>query len=707
MNATDSATIELTEAHYCLAIPRSRNYSTREAVETLQKPHHYAMLCDIRRRLSSKDVVLDIGAQFGNHSIYLATSCNCTVHAFEADAVLAQTLRANIEMNALGEQICLHAEVSPALSESTDLTYFALDRIKIDAAVRAIIISSGENVPLVLEGGLDQIRRNRPYIYANCRSDAMFIDHYSHFHTIGYTYLDTFGDGPIHLFAPIERDESDSHCAGGPAMDGVSEPLESVRQLNNCLGNDYRRAPISWLAKAAHEAVRLECYDIAKGLAVLGASLQQGGAKSTVREIAQLHRVQIDAELAFGNRDAAKALEKSGRPLCMINKSLAKHALELADNLSESEVRDIVYQFFDEDVNVLAKNRLSRHEIVESYQSYPELFEKCPSLNLVLANALTTNSEYNDAWIAALRRFMRHVTSDELSSIDWNANNLPHAMTFVSGSHPTIEQPLVSIIVSAYNAASTIGTAIQSILNQSYQNIEILVCDDCSEDGTLEKIINEFSADVRVNVFKSSSNQGTYNIRNALIARSHGSYITFHDSDDIALPSRIAIQVRELAKSDAVANVCKWLRISQEGCFALPRTGVFLGMCTVSLMARAEVFARVRERLPYGPYRPSRVGADTECLQRIGDLYGTSAIQTLPFLGVLGLHSKGSLTTAHGSEALGDGYRAPVRRAYMALLLAHRLRPNCMRSCMAVDRQLQTFGAFAQPAGVEQLAAGI
>lgn len=106
--------------------------------------------------------------------------------------------------------------------------------------------------------------------------------------------------------------------------------------------------------------------------------------------------------------------------------------------------------------------------------------------------------------------------------------------------------PLVSIIMSAYNSQDTIEYAINSLLNQTYENIEILVCDDCSSDNTYSILKKLEKTDSRMRVYKSIRNQGTYNIRNEMIKLSKGEYITFHDSDDLALPTRIEEQVNIL-----------------------------------------------------------------------------------------------------------------------------------------------------------------
>ena len=93
--------------------------------------------------------------------------------------------------------------------------------------------------------------------------------------------------------------------------------------------------------------------------------------------------------------------------------------------------------------------------------------------------------------------------------------------------------PLVSVIMSAYNSKSTIGESIESILSQSYQNIELLICNDGSTDDT-QKILNSFQKkDSRVRLFQNPKNLGLTASLNILIAESKGVFIARQDADVI------------------------------------------------------------------------------------------------------------------------------------------------------------------------------
>ena len=110
-----------------------------------------------------------------------------------------------------------------------------------------------------------------------------------------------------------------------------------------------------------------------------------------------------------------------------------------------------------------------------------------------------------------------------------------------------IENPLISVLLSVYNDDKNIKKAIDSILSQSYKNIELLIIDDCSTDKTYE-IINEIK-DTRVKIFRNKDNKGLTKSLNILIKESKGQILARQDSDDVSLPNRLEIQYSELQKS--------------------------------------------------------------------------------------------------------------------------------------------------------------
>lgn len=124
--------------------------------------------------------------------------------------------------------------------------------------------------------------------------------------------------------------------------------------------------------------------------------------------------------------------------------------------------------------------------------------------------------------------------------------------------------PLVSVLMPAYNASKFIKQAIDSILNQTYQNIELLIADDASKDNT-RTIIDSYH-DKRIKRFHQDVNQGYLKTWNRLIAKAKGDFITFQDADDFSAPERIELQLKAFSNySELGACGTNFIQVSEKG----------------------------------------------------------------------------------------------------------------------------------------------
>lgn len=101
---------------------------------------------------------------------------------------------------------------------------------------------------------------------------------------------------------------------------------------------------------------------------------------------------------------------------------------------------------------------------------------------------------------------------------------------------------LVSVIMPCFNCEKTVAASIESILNQTYQNIEILIIDDGSKDNTYEILKKFQNKHKNIRLFKNQDNLGLTKSLNILIEESKGEYIARQDSDDISVIDRISLQ---------------------------------------------------------------------------------------------------------------------------------------------------------------------
>ena len=117
---------------------------------------------------------------------------------------------------------------------------------------------------------------------------------------------------------------------------------------------------------------------------------------------------------------------------------------------------------------------------------------------------------------------------------------IPEAISYFKYS-VMADQPLVTIAMPVYNAEHYIKKAIDSILNQTYSNWELVMVNDGSFDRS-EEIILSYS-DPRIRYFKNEINSGIVKTRNRCLELARGKYIAVLDNDDVALPQRLEMQV--------------------------------------------------------------------------------------------------------------------------------------------------------------------
>lgn len=212
-------------------------------------------------------------------------------------------------------------------------------------------------------------------------------------------------------------------------------------------------------------------------------------------------------------------------------------------------------------------------------------------------------------------------------------------------------KPLVSVVIPTYNAEEFIQPSLNSILNQTYTNLEVIVIDDCSTDRTVERVCEISRADKRVRVLKNDHNLGIGGNRNKGIQEAKGKYICWQDADDISLPDRIESQVIFLEARPRVGIVGGYITFFSGAADGVTRRYAeddrtlrknifkYNPVAQPACMVRRECFDRV------GGYNQNlRLSEDLEMQFRIGEQYEFGNIQQV----VLKYRqSPGSLTAAN------------------------------------------------------------
>ena len=123
---------------------------------------------------------------------------------------------------------------------------------------------------------------------------------------------------------------------------------------------------------------------------------------------------------------------------------------------------------------------------------------------------------------------------------------------------------LISIITPNYNASNFVAETIESIINQTYENWELIIVDDGSTDNSVA-IIEEFvKVDARIKLICLDLNSGPAIARNKAIELSKGAYIAFLDSDDRWHPQKLAVQLRFMQKRNIALSFTSYYSVNEQ-----------------------------------------------------------------------------------------------------------------------------------------------
>lgn len=123
----------------------------------------------------------------------------------------------------------------------------------------------------------------------------------------------------------------------------------------------------------------------------------------------------------------------------------------------------------------------------------------------------------------------------------------------------------VSVVIPTYNREATIGASVQSVLNQTYQNFEIIIVDDGSTDNTRQVI--EAFADDRIRYVCLEQNGGVSHARNTGIGLAESEYVAFLDSDDEWLPKKLEKQMQVMLQAPETVGLvyCRMKGTKKDG----------------------------------------------------------------------------------------------------------------------------------------------
>lgn len=221
--------------------------------------------------------------------------------------------------------------------------------------------------------------------------------------------------------------------------------------------------------------------------------------------------------------------------------------------------------------------------------------------------------------------------------------------------------PLVTIIMSCWSPGEELLLAVRSIVDQSYQNWELIVTDDSSPARYYETLDSVAEMDPRVRVVRNENNAGTYVRRNEALALARGEFVTMQDSDDWSHPRRLEIQVRDLeAHPERFANIVRNVRLTEDLSLYSER-GMQLGPCEPAILFRREAVLN-----KIGFFDSIRKAADREFRQRLEAATGVPVAMIGPEVPMV-------LMLADVSSLSGSDFRGkwvhPARIAYRSSMM--------------------------------------
>ncbi|WP_080945874.1 glycosyltransferase family 2 protein [Moraxella bovoculi] len=380
--------------------------------------------------------------------------------------------------------------------------------------------------------------------------------------------------------------------------------------------------------KSYWQAMRLGLYQTVLN----NTSIIQTRKSFITKKIAQLKRfvisdeyLQIEIWQILSNDDSKKYhKEFIKETFYLYPKIFVEYFLNHRECLSDQYYLGLVLSYAN-DNNILED---FKSECDEFFKNFDTIDKQCLYANIYL-NA-------NDKKITQLN----HILS-EYQLLSLSLNNDCFCVNCLSSNIDKTQEhsSKVSVIVTAYNAQNTIKTCIQSLLNQTYANLEIIIINDHSDDDTLSIIQALARQDGRIRWVDLPRNTGTFVAKSIGVMYATGEFLTCQDADDFAHPQKIAIQVEPLLKNEhLVATTSYWLRIDNNGNFYARQYYPFLRQNPAS-----PLFRRQKIQNEIGLWHIARTGADSEFWARLKLHYGNDKLLPIKQPLTFASHRKESL----------------------------------------------------------------
>ncbi|WP_022871633.1 glycosyltransferase family 2 protein [Yaniella halotolerans] len=324
--------------------------------------------------------------------------------------------------------------------------------------------------------------------------------------------------------------------------------------------------------------------------------------------------------------------EFDGHVLLALADLLANTAQDDLDLESAVQIYGFVTAIFSDPVfadqskllYVEALSELGQHDAAIRFAEKFEIDELAPlQKELLKLQRIGRSEEVLDAWLEALNLFYVALDMSEVALL--NDQTVPLLDRLTAKSSRGIDGPKVSVIMPTYSPGPGIKTALRSLLQQSWKNLEIIVVNDASPEAYEETFRAIEVLDPRIQVIHQTDNAGAYVARNTGLAVATGDFVTTHDDDDWSHPDKIATQVNFMRENPSVvATTSAHIRTTED--LEFRRVNIhakFLQTNYSSLLFRRSTVSTI------GGWDTVNRGGDAEFYTRLIEYFGDDRVVAL------------------------------------------------------------------------------
>lgn len=255
----------------------------------------------------------------------------------------------------------------------------------------------------------------------------------------------------------------------------------------------------------------------------------------------------------------------------------------------------------------------------QSFELAKSFIEKYAPLNTLSTLYVFEANNYlnNDyKWLSLVNKY---ISSYNMQPIKLRSGKEEKYHRITSETEYAINESIkISVIMPAFDAEKTIEMAMDSILQQTWQNLELIVINDHSTDRTLEIVNKVVALDKRVKVINNPCNVGAYVSKNLGLKLATGNYITGHDADDWAHPQRLEkhMQLIQSESKPPRASLTRMIRMEENGFLRMYKISTFchdgvLRIASITCMFETNFLKNI-----LGGWDCARFGADSEIISR-------------------------------------------------------------------------------------------